>query len=582
MQNINCFSSIRRSIIVCLAVVIIGQDVKAQASFAAYKPYLLTSRDTFMVFADAVVKFGLTHEEATARRVIDSLEQFALDQKNEELQQNALLLKAGFMGWFTPERDQGLATLLQVKRWAEDKKQDYIWLRACNLLGLYYYNSKQYDLAFGQYLESWPLLRSVPASLVPEKKRNIQNIATIYHNFGDYRESIFYLLQAYQVGSNYYNRFDNFTILNTLGMCYRSLNMYDSSNYYFKAVSLLKGCPAIWKIIADGNLGENYVNQGLYSQALPLLQVEFDAAATYFPGDRGLIVHGAMYLAEIGFRTGNLAEAERHTRYAQQFLEQTKDGQGHSQEPHWRFYHLYSLLARLNAAEGKMQLASLYSDSAAAAKDSIGRQFSSLNLLRAQQKIDRQQHEKSLVVIKQKKIQERNSILAIAGFALLGTLWLYGRQRRRHRFQQLIKDVELQKARADMENSNLQLQDFARNILEKNNLVEQLEAKMGDTNVENIKQLHHSSILSNEEWERFRLLFEKVHDGYLQNLRLKIPNISPAEMRFMALARLGFSNKEMAASLGVSAEAVRSVWHRLRKKLVLPDDTRLEDFVQSI
>lgn len=50
----------------------------------------------------------------------------------------------------------------------------------------------------------------------------------------------------------------------------------------------------------------------------------------------------------------------------------------------------------------------------------------------------------------------------------------------------------------------------------------------------------------------------------------------------MTLAKLGFSNKEMAASLGVSPQAIRVTRHRLRKKLHLPEEGSLDELVDSI
>jgi DNA-binding CsgD family transcriptional regulator len=562
-----------------LLAMMVSQAAYAQNSFSYYKPYL-HNRDSVFNFAEVVMILSYNGDSATAFKILDSATRHAQQIDDIVLEKDVALIHASLKDWHTPQRYRALHTILQLKQWTADNHNDYLWLRACNILARFYYFNEQYDLAFEQYLEEWPKLQAIPDSLFPEKKKNIQFIGNAFYAFGEYRKSIYFLLESLKVRTSSTNSIDNLTVLNTLGMCYRQLNMYDSSNYYFKAVSGQDDCTMIWKRIADGNLGENYVNQGLYSQAIPLLQEEF--AGTYGIGDRGLTVHAAMYLAETGFRTGNLTEATRHTKFAQQFLEATKNKAGHSLEPYWRFYHLFSLLSRLYAAEGKLQLASIYADSAAAAKDSITRQFSALNLLRAQQKNDRQLHEQNLGKLRQKKIRERNIMLSVGVFACFTTLWLYGRQRRRHRYQQLIKDMELQKVRKDMENANAQLLEFKRHITEKNSLLVKLETKLGDSNSEVIKELHRSSILTNEEWERFRHLFEKVHDGYLQDLKLKIPNISPAEMRFMALARLGFSNKEMAASLGVSVEAIRSVWHRFRRKLALPDDTSLESFVQSI
>ena len=61
-----------------------------------------------------------------------------------------------------------------------------------------------------------------------------------------------------------------------------------------------------------------------------------------------------------------------------------------------------------------------------------------------------------------------------------------------------------------------------------------------------------------------------------------MPELTPAEIRFMTLAKLNLSTKEMAASLGVSAQSVRVTRHRLLKKINLPEEGSLADLVNSI
>jgi DNA-directed RNA polymerase specialized sigma24 family protein len=99
---------------------------------------------------------------------------------------------------------------------------------------------------------------------------------------------------------------------------------------------------------------------------------------------------------------------------------------------------------------------------------------------------------------------------------------------------------------------------------------------------EALSQLRRSAILTDEDWESFRENFDKVHTGFLIRLKAKIPDLSPAETRFLALAKLQLSNKEMAALLGVTADAMRLTRFRLRKKLNLTEDGSLEELVNSI
>ena len=91
-----------------------------------------------------------------------------------------------------------------------------------------------------------------------------------------------------------------------------------------------------------------------------------------------------------------------------------------------------------------------------------------------------------------------------------------------------------------------------------------------------------STILTDDEWEYFRQLFEKVHAGYLQRLKEKFPGLTPAETRFMALSKLNLSSKEMAGTLGVGTDAIRQYRSRLRKKLNLTEEDNLQELINAV
>ena len=162
-------------------------------------------------------------------------------------------------------------------------------------------------------------------------------------------------------------------------------------------------------------------------------------------------------------------------------------------------------------------------------------------------------------------------------------VYIYILQRKRFIQKQLINELELKQKQDELDYAAQQLNDYAASISEKNKMVEELESKLGTTvNVEALTQLQQSTILTDEAWEHFRKLFEQVHSGYLIRLKEKLPDLSPAEIRFMVLAKLKFTNKEMGMALGISQHAVRMTWYRLRKKLNLPEEGSLEELVGRI
>jgi DNA-binding CsgD family transcriptional regulator len=98
----------------------------------------------------------------------------------------------------------------------------------------------------------------------------------------------------------------------------------------------------------------------------------------------------------------------------------------------------------------------------------------------------------------------------------------------------------------------------------------------------NRENLVSSTILTDDDWAHFRSLFEKVYPGFLDRLRDKFLDLSPAEMRLMILTKLNLSTREMAHMLGVSVEAIRKSRYRLRKKLNLEEESNLEVLIQKI
>lgn len=186
---------------------------------------------------------------------------------------------------------------------------------------------------------------------------------------------------------------------------------------------------------------------------------------------------------------------------------------------------------------------------------------------------------------------ERNSAIGLVLLAGIISLLLINRQKLKHKQKSDMAEAE---ARRREELASQQLADFTRSIQEKNELLEQFSTELEkyrthqpDANEQAEKEnslqlLQRSVILNDEQWADFQALFNKVHAGYIGRVKEKFPDLTTAELRSILLTKLGLSNKEMAAMLGVSLEAVRVSKHRLLKKISLPEDTKLEDWVNTI
>lgn len=85
-----------------------------------------------------------------------------------------------------------------------------------------------------------------------------------------------------------------------------------------------------------------------------------------------------------------------------------------------------------------------------------------------------------------------------------------------------------------------------------------------------------------EDWEQFSRHFDEVHNNFLFTLKRKYPDLSTTDLKLCAYLRINLTTKEIAQSLGISVRGVETSRYRLRKKLELPAETSLYDFLIAI
>ncbi len=85
-----------------------------------------------------------------------------------------------------------------------------------------------------------------------------------------------------------------------------------------------------------------------------------------------------------------------------------------------------------------------------------------------------------------------------------------------------------------------------------------------------------------EDWELFTFRFDQVHVDFLRHLREKYPQLSTSDHKLCAFLRMNLSTKEIAPLLNISVRGVEASRYRLRKKLNLPNEVNLTDFIMSI
>ena len=84
------------------------------------------------------------------------------------------------------------------------------------------------------------------------------------------------------------------------------------------------------------------------------------------------------------------------------------------------------------------------------------------------------------------------------------------------------------------------------------------------------------------DWDEFKLRFEQIERSFFTTLAEKYPQLSKTDVRICALVRLNLSSKEIAGMLHITPESVNKSRYRLRKKLELPKEQDLDQFISSL
>ena len=92
-------------------------------------------------------------------------------------------------------------------------------------------------------------------------------------------------------------------------------------------------------------------------------------------------------------------------------------------------------------------------------------------------------------------------------------------------------------------------------------------------------KLIEENLSSEDDWKIFQANFDLIHESFFRNLRSQYPDLTPNDLKICSLLRLNLTTKDIANFLGISLRGVEIARYRLRKKLQLPTDKNLVDFL---
>ena len=222
------------------------------------------------------------------------------------------------------------------------------------------------------------------------------------------------------------------------------------------------------------------------------------------------------------------------------------------------------------------------------------------NLVEAQQK-------DLLIAKQQNELKNRHFtivlIISIASISVISLFLLFTNQQKRRKasenreliaklkHKEEMEKLEYEKQKEILDAKTRELTSYSLLLLNKNNLLNNIY-KLNTQILDNygkkieasakIDEIIKNNLNIDEEWDNFKMHFEKVHPHFFAKLIKLCKDLSIDNLKICAYIRMGMSNKEIAQLLHVEYNSVVVGKQRIKKKLQLDDDVDFSEFLMGL
>jgi len=461
-------------------------------------------------------------------------------------------------------------------------------------IGLIFWKLGNYAKALEYYFNALSIAQQIDNKA--DASADLDNIGIVYLEQTNYPKSLQYQLEALAAAEVTGNKTSILSILGNIGnIYYEQGNFPKTLEYYLKALSMAQKIGDKDDLaVGYGNIGSVYGDQGNYTKAL---EYYFNAISlTKQSGNKD-------DLASLYSRLGGIYIKLKNYKRAKSLLDSALTMSKNIGDKRY-IRDTYFKLAILDSSTGNEKASYANYKNYMCYRDSLVNQESVMKITQMElnKKFEKTQdsirtEQEKVDIIKTSEINRKriitNSVIVILTLILLLAVLFINRQQIKRKKDTLLFEREKHRMELELANAKTMLDEFTRNLIERNDLIEQVQTdlekikglkskEIAEERTEYLDTLNKASILTEEDWIKFKDLFDRVHKGFLIRLKEKLPDITQAEVRLICLTKLKLDTKHMAGILGVSVSTIWQSRYRLRKKLGLSEEGGLDSVVESI
>lgn len=139
-----------------------------------------------------------------------------------------------------------------------------------------------------------------------------------------------------------------------------------------------------------------------------------------------------------------------------------------------------------------------------------------------------------------------------------------------------------------VDTKNRELAVSSMSLINKNELLSVIKEDLkntsndGNRSIKSLITTITKNISEEDNWKIFKEAFDSTDKDFLKKVKAAHASLTPNDLRLCAYLRLNLSSKEIAPLLNISVRSVEIKRYRLRKKMDLPHETGLVEYILSI
>jgi tetratricopeptide (TPR) repeat protein/DNA-binding CsgD family transcriptional regulator len=410
-------------------------------------------------------------------------------------------------------------------------------------------------------------------------------LGRIYNELGQYEKAYKVLKKGLELALQDTARNNNAVFYNAMGVSLQNMGQFDSALVYlnrYLQISTSMG-DSLNILYAYVNIGENYRLDSNYNRAIYFYLKAQELNKKVKNEQAEAAIYGNF--ANIYSAMGNYQKA---VSYLRKGIDVCSNNEGLSNYLLLDYKTIIDDYAEMNYFDSSYMYLKKY----IAFRDSVSErdQLRTINNLRKEYAFEESVAQSKIL---EQKLRNRTLILyfsiALSLLIILMSFLVYSRYKLKTR---MLKE-EAKALNLTIDEKNRELVTRVMNENQQEELYEEITKSLSKlresdspedikTELEAIKKKLSQTNRTKMGWESFKMHFENVHPDFFGKLLSKNSALTQNDLRLCGYMKLNLSTKDIANILNVSDRTIQTSRYRIKKKLNLPQDVNLVQYIQSL